>query len=117
MLDLGVWMGLQSKVEAYHRLKVMNKDVLAESVEFCFKEAVTSGMLSKVHERWKLVLQLIKKGKGTNDLVEKHRGLKRKLLDDLPVLPNSDDKEVIEEILAEKEITDYDLFGSEDEQE
>lgn len=32
VLGLRVKMGLQSKFEAYHRLKVMNKDVLAESV-------------------------------------------------------------------------------------
>ena len=116
MLDLGVWMGLQSKVEAFHRLKVMHKDVLAESVERCFEDAITSGMLSKVHERWKLVLELIKAGRGTNDLVEKHRGLKRKLLDDLPTLPTSDDEDVINEILAVEDITDADLFGSEDDE-
>ena len=116
MLDLGVWMGLQLKVEAYHRLKVMSKDILADSVETCFREAINSGMLAKVHERWQLVLELIKNGNRTNNLVERHRGLKRKLLDDLPTLPNSDDEGVINEQLGEKDITDADLFRSEDEE-
>ena len=65
-------------------------------------------MLNKVHERWKLVLQLIDKGKGTNDLVEKHHGLKRKLFDDLPELPTSDNEEVVENMLVDEEpVDDY----------
>ena len=36
MLDLGVWMGLQSEVEKYHRKRVMHRDVLARSVEVLF---------------------------------------------------------------------------------
>ena len=33
MLDLGMWLCLQSKVEVQHKRKVMNKDVLAHTVE------------------------------------------------------------------------------------
>ena len=108
MLDLGVWMGLQSEVEKYHRKRVMHRDVLARSVEVLFCDWIDTPVLNKVHERWKLVLQLIDKGKGTNDLVEKHHGLKRKLFDDLPELPTSDNEEVVENMLVDEEpVDDY----------
>ena len=75
MLDLGVWMALQSRVEDIHKRKVMKHDDLAKSVETAFG-ATDQTMLIKVHDRWKLVLRLIIAGNGTNELVEKCRGLK-----------------------------------------
>ena len=99
MLDLGVWRSLQSTVEKMHRLKVMQKDVLAGTVEKAFwSPAIGVTILHKVHERWKLVLELIIAGKGSNNLVEKHRGLKAKL-EDLPTVPDSDDEDVVVEQL------------------
>ena len=89
MLDLGVWAALQSLVEFLHKEKVMQPDHLNTTIFQAF-EKISSEILSKVHERWKLVLKLIVAGKGTNDLVEKHRGLKSKLLD-LPTLPDDSD--------------------------
>ena len=56
-------------------------------------------MLKRVYERWKLVLELIIQARGKNHLVKKHRGLKSKLLDDLPTIPDSDDKDEVEAIL------------------
>ena len=44
------------------------------------------------------MLDLIISGRGTNNLVESHRGLKAKL-DDLPELPDSNDEMVIEDML------------------
>ena len=110
MLDLGVWMSIQSKVEAEHRLKVMHRDVLAASVETAFwSRAVHTSILKNVHDRWKLVLELIIAGKGSNDLVEKHRGLKSKL-HDLPDVPDSDDEVVVEEMLKKAEHEDVELI-------
>ena len=96
MLDLGTWLSLQSKVELSHRNKVMHKDVLAATVEKCWNDIdMNEDILNKVHERWKVVLELIVKGKGSNNLVEKHHGLKSKLLD-MPEVPDSDDDEVVQ---------------------
>ena len=96
MLDLGTWFALQSKVEVAHKRKVMHKDVLAETVEKCWNDTdMCESILHKVHERWKTVLELIVQGKGTNNLVEKHRNLKSKLLE-LPQVPDSDDEDVVQ---------------------
>ena len=91
MLDLGVWASLQSKVEILHRGKVMQSDELSKTVHQAFNE-ITSDVLTKVHERWKMVLHLIVSGKGTNEVVEEHRGkMNRSLLEekDLPTIPNT----------------------------
>ena len=86
-------------MEIEHRWKVMNKDVLAASVETAFwGKTVDKEMLHKVHDRWKIVLELIVKGRGSNNLVESHRGLKAKL-DNLPEEPTSDDELVVDDML------------------
>ena len=73
----------------------MNKDILAQTVEQCWNDVdMGEAVLHKIHERWKTVLELIVQGKGTNNLVEKHRNLKSKLLD-LPQVPDSDDEDVV----------------------
>ena len=52
MLDLGTWFALQSKVEMNHRNKVMNKDVLATTVEKCWNDVdMNKDILKKVHMR------------------------------------------------------------------
>ena len=88
MLDLGVWVALQSVVESIHKGKVMQCDELAKSVITAFN-SIDASVFDKVHERWKLVLHLIMSGKGTNEVVEQHRGLNKKLTD----LPTTDDDE------------------------
>ena len=97
MLDLGVWMAIQSRVEYIHKRKVMQHDDLAISIDTAFDE-FPSNTLTKVHDRWKLVLKLILAGKGKNDLVEKCRGLKVDL-DDLPSVPDSDDEEAVKAMI------------------
>ena len=110
MLDLGVWMSLQSKVEIEHRRKVMHRDVLAASVEKAFwGRTLDKSILHRVHERWKLVLDLIIAGKGTNNLVESHRGLKVKL-HDLPKVPDSDDDMVVDDMLRQVENEEAELI-------
>ena len=104
MLDLGVWMSLQSKVEVHHKRRVMFEDVLARSVEMCWNSSsIGVKIIKSVHDRWKLVLQLIIQGNGSNNLVEKHRGLKSNLLD-LPTEPDSDDEEQVASLI--KRITE-----------
>ena len=76
LLDLGAWMALQSIVEKNHRLLVLNKDVLAKTVEAAFP-CLNDDVLTRIHERWIKVLDLIITDKGNNDMVEKDRGLKK----------------------------------------
>ena len=69
----------------------MQSAELSNSVHQAFSE-ISSEILTKVHERWKMVLRLIYSGKGTNEVVEEHRGkLNRKILEtkDLPTIPDS----------------------------
>ena len=88
MLDLGVWVSLQSIVENIHKGKVMQSDVLSQSVEEAFRY-ISSTVLDKVHSRWKLVLQLLVSGEDTNEVVEEHRGLKKSaMLKDFPSIPD-----------------------------
>ena len=100
MLDLGVWICLQSKVERYHKKRVMNEDVLASSVERSWKGAdLSDDIIKRINERWKLVLDLIVKGKGSNNLVEKNRELKKNLLEETEDSPDSDDEDVAEVLI------------------
>ena len=91
MLDLGVWMSIQSLVEKLHQGKVMRSDELSRSVTIAFNQ-VSSEVLQKIYDRWKLTFQLIKSGKGTNEVVEEYRGSSRKpfVFADLPTVPDSE---------------------------
>ena len=75
LLDLGAWMALQSVVEKKHRMLMLNKDVLANTVEAAFL-CLDDAVITHIHERWLKVLDLIIKDNGNNDLVESDRGLK-----------------------------------------
>ena len=91
MLDLGVWMALQSKVKSIHRGKVMQSDELSKSVHQAFDE-ISEGILGRVYDRWKMVLHLIRSGRGPNEVTKEHRGkLNRSLLDvdKLPAIPDT----------------------------
>ena len=111
MLDLGVWVALQSLVEKIHKGKVTQSDILAQSVEEAF-HLILSEILDKVHSRWKLVIQLLVSGKGTNEVVEEHRGLKPKaMLEDLPGVP--DCKEARGYISSEDECSSDEEEGGE----
>jgi hypothetical protein len=82
LLDLGFWATLQAIVERMHRLKRMDTDALARTVNECF-DMVESEKIDRIYDRWEYVLDLIIQGGGTNDLVESNRGL-TKSLDTLP---------------------------------
>jgi hypothetical protein len=84
LLDLGYWATHQAIVERLHRLKRMEVEALARTVRDSFL-LVEADKISKIFERWQLVLTLIIKGNGTNDLVESKRCLTKSLaiVDDL----------------------------------
>ena len=71
MLNLGIWMPLQSMVEKNDCKKVMQHDEWSKTVMDCFEE-ILKQMLEKVAERWKQVLYLIQAGKGRNELTKQH---------------------------------------------
>jgi hypothetical protein len=79
LLDLGFWATHQAIVERLHRLKRMEVDALARTVRDTFF-LVDSEKIDSIFKRWELVLTLIIKGNGTNDLVETRRGLTKSLV-------------------------------------
>ena len=74
MLDLGVWACAQSATEREHLFKCGNADSLERSVKKAWTNLVSLEALTKVHDRFKVVLALIVEDKGKNNLVEKKRG-------------------------------------------
>ena len=82
LLDLGAWVTIQSVVEWLHRERLMNADVLADTVLEAWN-LFDSQKLTNISMRWEKVLHLIIKGTGSNDLVEQERGLKSTLFDPL----------------------------------
>ena len=74
MLDHGVWMTVQSKVEQYHRRNVKQHDDLAWFVKKAWRD-VEEQKLTKIWERFFKVLDLITQDQGGNNPVESNRGL------------------------------------------
>ena len=70
----------------------MRHDELTKTIFQAF-DWLNEDLLTKRHERWKPVLKLIVAGKGTNEMVELHHGLKSKLEHDLPTIPEDSDTE------------------------
>lgn len=92
ILDLGIWVILQSLVEYMHKSRRMNEDSLAETVEKAWGMIDASVKFLLVIDRWKRVLGLIILGKGDNHLVETCRGLRKSLVDDaMKILVDLDD--------------------------
>ena len=90
MLDLGVWVSIQSLVERIHKGKVMRTDELSNSVLTAFQDFPCE-VLTNIYNRWKLTFHLILSGKGTNEVVEEYRGSKKPLiLENLPTVPDSE---------------------------
>jgi hypothetical protein len=73
ILDLGVWMSLQSAVEKMHRKNRSDVNALARTVEATW-ESFDSAVFSNVYRRWKKILSLILADNGDNTLVDSHRG-------------------------------------------
>ena len=80
-LDLGVWCGLQARVEKQHYMKCCDVEALVRSVMRTWDNNDLDEMITKVYKRLKKVFVLIKMANGGNDLVETKRGKKFKNLD------------------------------------
>lgn len=73
MLDLGVWMSVQSAVEKSHRGRRSNRDALWFTIRQAW-EALDTSVFNNVHARWKKVLKIVIATQGDNDLVDSARG-------------------------------------------
>ena len=86
-------MTLQSVVEKTHRGKLVNRELLVETVYEAFG-SMEESVLCNVYQWWLTVLDLVIEGEGSNDMVEQNRGkLRRNPMD------NSEDND-LEEIVA-----------------
>ena len=74
MLDLGVWMTVQSKVETFHRRKVKQHDALAWSVKKAWYN-MEEQKLTKIWECFLKVLDIKILDQGGKYLVKIHRTL------------------------------------------
>jgi hypothetical protein len=70
MLDLGVWMSIQSRVEKLHHMKRCQHDALAKSAETAWESHLDQGAFSRVFERLRVTLTCIFDDKGGNEKVE-----------------------------------------------
>ena len=74
MLDLGVWMSIQSAVQRVHFNRRCHHDALATSVEDAWSSHLNEGAFLRVYKRIRVVLRCILDDAGGNHLVEKIRG-------------------------------------------
>jgi hypothetical protein len=73
LLDLGIWMSLQSAVEKHFHGTRNDAKALARKIEETWA-VYDSSVFYKVFNRWKLALDLIIADGGDNRLVNSHRG-------------------------------------------
>ena len=73
MLDLGIWMHLQSLVEEKHFGKRVHAESLWKTMQSAW-DLISAQALTNVYARWIKVLDLIIEGEGSSHLVEKKRG-------------------------------------------
>ena len=89
MLDLGVWMSVQSAVIKAHRNRRCHPDALAKSITEAWEHGLSTKAFDNVFGRLKVVLRCILDDNGGNTLVESKRG---KLFQDATI-PNDFDVE------------------------
>ena len=91
------------------RKKVIQDDVLSESILETYQK-IDHSIFNRMCEQWKLLLKLICTGKGSNNQVEAHHGLKVNL-DQLPTVSenNSDDEETVREMVEKVKTEDDSL--------
>jgi hypothetical protein len=73
MLDLGIWMHLQSIVEEKHFGQRVHTESLWNTMQAAWG-LISQQALTNVYNRWLKVLDLIEEGEGDSKFVEKKRG-------------------------------------------
>jgi len=74
MLDLGVWMSIQSAVMRTHRMKRCQHDALAKSVMVAWEKYLNIRAFTHVHGRLRVALVCICEDAGGNTMIEAKRG-------------------------------------------
>ena len=77
VLDLGVWVSLQARVEKKHFMKRCSVDALVNTVNRTWLNDSLNTSIKNVFLRLEKVLYLISEEDGANDLVETKRGVKK----------------------------------------
>ena len=93
LLDLGIWLSIQSFVEVLHRGHRTDTNALTKTVMETW-EKFNSSVFTKVYQRWQKVLELIVEDNGDNTLVQSKRGKKFQTAAVLPAdytLPANDE--------------------------
>ena len=72
MLDIEVWMALQSVVEKLHHDQRQELNALCSTIEKA-REELDMVKLTNVYERWKMVLDLILKDNGSSKFIQANR--------------------------------------------
>ena len=80
MLDLGAWMAVQSEVKYEHKHKVIQADILSESINSAFWHLDEETIVS-IHNRWTDFLNLMIKGNEDNSNIESNRGKKTGIIE------------------------------------
>jgi hypothetical protein len=88
MLDLGVWMSIESAVMKVHYGRRCHHDALAKSVEDAWNGYLSQEAFSNVYKRLRVVLVCIVDDNGGNRLVESKRG---KLFRDATIIDLTDE--------------------------
>ena len=78
VLDLGIWMSLQSAVAKMHRLQRGDKEALDCTVRQVWSEVTNEQAFTKVFDRLVKNYDIIRRCGGDNELVEEFRGKKGK---------------------------------------
>ena len=90
MLDLGVWMSIQSAVMKTHYLRKCSHDALAESVMNAWENYLNIRAFTHVHGRLKVALVCICDDAGGNTTIEAKRG---KLYRDATIIDLTDEQD------------------------
>jgi hypothetical protein len=95
MLDLGIWMSIQAKVQQVHFMRRCHHDALATSVEEAWQSYLNINAFTRVFRRIRVVLRCILDDNGGNQRVEAKRG---KLFRDATIIDLTEEAEENEEI-------------------
>ena len=113
MLDLGVWMSIQSRVEKLHHMKRCQHDALAKSAETAWESCLDQGAFSRVFKRLRVTLTCIVDDKGgRNEKVEEKCGVLCRDATIADLTNDDEDEDDMNIIEIEAVLDDEDDLGS-----
>ncbi len=106
MLDLGVWMSIQSAVMKTHYGRRCHHDALAKSVEDAWNGYLSQEAFYNVHRWLRVVLVCIVDDDGGDRLVESKRG---KLFRDATIIDLTAENDAIQLVILEVDLEEDNL--------